>query len=330
MATSIGQLAVGLAATAAIYPLTRKWDNYVETNKRKATDERSFSVKKLRLASIKKPDMAFRTRRTFRRRRRFRRRKFGRRRMPFRRRRFTKAVKRVILKTAEPKQIWQPENDQGYAIREGDGTSRIINISNPTAAPIQGVEDDQFIGNKFFLKGFSLRGQVGTSGEVTNRQGALIRVSLVYSRQQNPSLFGQWTEFTSTTTSSANPTATSPDVNPRLFQSDTLPFVGAGWSIPFDHTRVKVLSSRTIVVNPGVENEAGAGIISMPTPFSFYFPINKWMQIEDADEESLVGLLRFKYGTYYLVMQAVSNTNDVTNQTVAEMDYSIGIYYRDP
>jgi len=329
MASSIGQVAVGLAATAAIYPLTRKWDNYVESNKRKAEDNRSFSVKRIKLVTNK--DMAFRPRRTFRRRRRFRRRRM-RRRVPFRRRRFTRAVRRVILRTAEPKQIWSPENDTGYAIREGDGTSRVINVSNPCAAPIQGTEDDQFIGNKIFAKGIALRGQVGTSGEVTNRQGCLIRITLVYSKEQAPNLFGPWTEFTSATTSVAAPLQTPPDLNPHFFESSnaTLQFVGNGWTLPFDRTRVKVISSKTIVVNPGVENEAGAGILAMPTAFSLYFPINKWLQIEDPDQSEQSALIRFKYGTYYLVMQAISNTNDVTDQTIAEMDYSIGFFFRDP
>jgi len=329
MATSLGQIAAGLVATAAIYPLTRKWDRHVESNKRKAEDQRSFSVKRLKLN--RNTDMAFRTRRTFRRRFRRRKRTFRRRRMPFRKRRFTKAVRRVILKTSEPKQIWAPENTTGYAIREGDGTSRIINVTSPLSAPIQGVEDDQFIGNKFFAKGIVLRGQVGTSGEVTNRQGCIIRITLVFSKEQNP-LDGAWTEFTSATTSSAAPLATSPNVNPRFFESSnaTLQFVGNGWTLPFDRTRVKVITSKTIVVNPGVENDAGAGIIAMPTPFNLYFPINKWMQIEDPDQNSLTDPLRFKYGNYYLVMQAVSNTNDVTDQTIAEMDYSIGVFYRDP
>jgi len=330
MATSVGQIAAGLVATAAIYPLTRKWDNYVETNKRKAQDQRSFSVKRIKL--VTNSDMAFRTRRTFRRRFRRRRKTYRKRRTPFRKRRFTKAVRRVILKTSEPKQIWAPENAVGYAIREGDGTSRVINVSAPLSAPIQGVEDDQFIGNKFFAKGISLRGQVGTSGEVTTRQGAIIRITLVYSKEQNPGLDGAWTEFTSATTSVAVPTATPPNLNPRFFESSnaTLQFVGNGWTLPFDRTRVKVISSRTILVNPGVENQADGGVIAMPTAFSLYFPINKWMQIEDPDQTTLTDPLRFKYGNYYLVMQAISNTNDVTDQTIAEMDYSIGMFYRDP
>ncbi|AIF34809.1 putative capsid protein [Sewage-associated circular DNA virus-3] len=330
MASSLGQLAFGLAATAAVYPLTREVDNYV-SNKRKSEDSRSFSVKRLKLSTNK--DMAFRSRRSFRRRPRRFRRRFRKRRMPFRRRRFTRAVRRVILRTSEPKQVWAPENVTGYAIREGDGTSRVINVSNPPAAPIQGVEDDQYIGNKYFLKGIALRGQVGTSGEVTNRQGCLIRVTLVWSKEQAPNLFGAWTEFTSATTSTAAPLQTPPDLNPRFFAitNGTQEFVGNGWAIPFDRTRVRVISSKTIVVNPGVDNEAGAGIISMPTAFSLYFKVNKWMQIEDNDQSDMSSsLISFKYGTYYLVMQAVSNTNDVTDQTIAEMDYSIGVFYRDP
>jgi len=331
MANSAWQIGAGLAALAATYPLTRKYDRYID-RKRKFDDEGvdlSFDIKRARIAKNSMP--AFR-RRTFR--RRFRRR-FKRRPRRFRRRRgsFKRAGKRVIFKTAEPLK-YDAAIVNGLAIREGDGTTRVTNVACPMFGTHQGVQDDMFVGNKYWLKGYGIRGQVGTSGEVTTRQGATIRISLVWSREQNPQiLFAGFTEFTSATTASTNPTATSPNVNPRFFESATvsLQYVGNGYQLPFDTTNCKVLSSRIVMVNPGVENEAGAGIIATPSLFNFYFPINRWVQVRDPGEADLSNTaLTYKHGAYYLVMQAISNTNDVTNQTIAEMDYSIGMFYRDP
>lgn len=334
MAGYLAQAGAFIAAGTALSGYALYSDIKHAGRKRKFVDEGvdlSYDNKRARLSLPVRNNMAMFRRRTFR--RRFRRR-FKRRRRTFRRRRgFTRAVKRVILRTSEPKKYDDAEVN-AYSIREGDGTSRVSNVVCPMFGVGQGVEDDQFIGNKYFLKGYSIRGQVGTSGEVTTRQGAIIRISLVWSREQNPQvLFAGWTEFTSTTTSTANPTATSPNVNPRFFESTnaTLAFVGNGYVLPFDTTNVRVLASRTIIVNPGVENQAEEGIIAMPTPFKFYFPINKWVQIRDPGEGDLSNVaLTYKRGVYYLVMQGISNTNDVTNTVIAEMDYKLAMHYRDP
>jgi len=328
MATSFGQVALGLASVAAIYPLTRKWDKHVDSLKRKSDEaiDLSHDTKKQRMAFRR--TSRFRGKRTFRgRKRSFRKRRFRSRRGSFKR-----AVKRVILRTAEAKQTITSAVT-GFGIAQGDNTSRIVYVSCPVQVPGQGVEDDQFLGNKFFVKGISFRGQVGTSGEDTTFQGALIRVTLVWSKKQNAALLSGWNTFGSTTTRTTNPTATAPNENPTFFEAPSLTeqFVGNGWVDAFDITTVKVLSSKTIVVNPGVENQAEGGVISCPTPFSFYYKLNKWMQIEDPTHSDLsTAAFRFKYGTYYLVMQAVANTNDVSNTAVAEMDYKMKLHFRDP
>ena len=91
-----------------------------------------------------------------------------------------------------------------------------------------------------------------------------------------------------------------------------------------------MLRSYTITLNPGVENQADGGVVGDVTPFDLYFPINKWMRIEDPDQLDLTSPFRYKYGTYYLVMQVVANTNDVSATAVGEMDYSISTYYCQP
>jgi len=333
MASALWQVGLGLAATAAAYPITRKWDNHV-SRKRKFEDEGidlSFDNKRVKLTQPLR-NMPIRRRRRGRRIFRGRRRVFKRTSRFRKRGGFKRAVRRVIFRTKEAKK-YDDAIVSGFAIAEGDGTSRVTYVTCPAFGLAQGDESDMFDGNKFWLKGYSIRGQVGTSGDVTNRQGCWIRISLVWSREQNPQvLFGGWNAYNSTTTSATNPTATSPNVNPRFFEGTTVTeqFVGNGWQLPFDRTNCKVITSKTIVVNPGAENQAGEGIIALPTPFKFFFPVNKAHQVRDPAEGDLSNVaLTFKHGAYYLVMQALSNTNDVTAQTIAEMDYKLTAHFRE-
>lgn len=287
--------------------------------------------KRIKLIGSRPMAMRSRGRRTFR--RRFRRR-FRKRRIPFRRRKFTRAVKRVILRTAEAKKIDVVANAV-LNTNEGDGTSRVIYVIQPAAALTQGVQSDQFVGDKFFLKGFTFRGQIGLSGEATTYDGAVVRVSVIHhftnNNSINPTAF---TTFGSTTTLTTNPTQAAPFQNPQFFESTSTneSIRGNGFVIPFDRKLVKVLHSRTFLVNPGSLNTAGsAGPITIPTPFKFYFPINKWVQIVDPGEADLsAAQLRFKHGSYWIVLQVISNTNDVSNVQNAEMDYRISLHYRDP
>lgn len=309
--------------------------------------DRQFGINstKRKLSLIGEPDpkrqklitnrpMAMRSRarrRPFR--RRFRRR-FRKRRVPFRRRKFTRAVKRVILRTAEAKKIDVVANAVLNTF-EGDGTSRVVYAIQPAAALTQGVQSDQFVGDKFFLKGFTFRGQIGLSGEATTYDGAIVRVSVLHhptnNNSVNPTAF---TTFGSTTTLTTNPTQAAPFQNPQFFESSGTneSIRGNGFVIPFDRKLVKVLHSRTFLVNPGSLNTAGsAGPITIPTPFKFYFGINRWVQIVDPAEGDLSSAqLRFKNGSYWILLQVISNTNDVSNVQNAEMDYRISLHYRDP
>jgi len=327
MASSLWQVGLGLAAAGASYPITRKWDKFVDRKRKRVDEGIDLSHDSKRLKMAMRTRSRFRSRRSFRRRRTFRKRRFRKGRGSFKR-----AVRRVILRTAEAKQTIT-SSATGFGLAQGDGTSRIVYVTCPVQVPGQGVEDDQFLGNKYFVKGISFRGQVGTSGEGTVFQGALVRVTLVWSKKQNAALLAGWNTFGNTTTRTTNPTATAPNENPTFFEASTLTgqFVGSGWVDPFDTTVVTVISSKTIVINPGVENEAGTGIISCPTPFSFYYSLNKWLQIEDPTHTDLsTAQFRFKHGTYYLVMQVIANTNDVSATAVGEMDYKIKLHFRDP
>lgn len=272
--------------------------------------------------------MAFRTRgrRFGRGRRRFKRRTRGRRR--FRRKGFARAVKRVLLRTAENKKI-DNVTAASQTLANGDGISRIIYICNPPSELRQGIQADQFIGGKVWLKGISLRGQVATSQASDLTQGFLVRITLIKSKYNAAGMGTTFVTFGNTTTATTNPAQTAPFANPRIFESTgTLGFTGLGWVYPFDRTGVRVIKSFTLAVSPG--GNGGTGVTNIPTPFKLWFPINRMHTFQDPLEGDLSTVdVGGKWGSYYLVVQAVSDTNNISATVIGEMDYRITTYYRD-
>lgn len=288
----------------------------------------------------KRQRMAFPRRRTFRRRFRRRFRKRFKRRVPFNRRRFTKRVRRVILKTAEAKKLDNPSQSV-TTFREGDGTSRTVYIRNLCAIlGNQGLDQDHIVGNSVWIKGFAFCGQIGLSQFSVTSQGALLRVSLVWSKQQltvgtgtnGPGFLELNSGTTSALTQTAGAAVLSPEQVPGLFEGTkgtTANYIGLGYVIPFDKTQCKRIKTYTIPINPSgdVGNETNT---TVPTPFNLWFPINKKYQWEDPTEANLSGTSHGKYGTYYLVLQLVADTNSNATANSVECDYRLTTYYKDP
>lgn len=321
---------IGSAATAVGVGVANREFGYPNfgNNKRKAVLQLTGGpVKKVR--SIRKHRQLMRRRFRIRRRRgrrSFRKRRFG------KRRSFTKRVRRVIRRTAEPKKVYVTLGTS-QTFNEGDGTSRVCYILNPCSLLAQGNQANQFIGRDVFVKGISFRGQMCLSGETTAYAGCLVRITVFHSRENSGSAMvgPTFVQYNSTTTFNTNPTQTSPNSNPKPFAiTGGTGFTGLGWVIPFDRSNVKVIASRTIVVNPGADNQAGSGITSIPTPFKFFFRINRNMHMIDPDNSVTSGQLGFKNGAYYVIVQAISNTNDTTATPAVECDYQMALHYSDP
>lgn len=325
-----GSLApVAIAGLGAVATWTGAFiDHKRQSNKRKLSliggDIQSFKRRKtLR--------MAFRRRFSRRPRRRFGRRRRFRSRRSFKRPNFTRRVRRVIRRAAEPKKI-DNVADGVLVTREGDGTNRTLWIMNPISALAQGTQSDQIIGSRVFVKGITFRGMAGLSGEATAYAGCIVRVTLVKSKTNASGMGTSFLEYTSTTTAITNPTQVPPFANVPLFEATgAQQFTGEGFTIPFDtRNEVKVIKSYTFAVNPGADNQGGEGVVAIPTPFKFYFPINRTMVIQDPLEGTASGALGFKWGSYYLVVQSMSNTNDNSNSVNCEMDYRVSTFYCDP
>lgn len=321
---SLAPVAVAGAGAVASYGFAL-WDHRRQLKRKPVLQLTGGPIKKVR--SIRSHNRFMRRFRIRRRRRPIRRRRFRRKRISFKRR-----VKRIIRRTAEPKKVYVTLGTS-QVFREGDGTARCCYILNPPSLLAQGSQANQFLGRDVFVKGISFRGQVCLSGETTNYAGCLVRITLFHSRENSGSAMvgPTFVEYNSTTTFNTNPTETSPNSNPKPFAiTGGTGFTGLGFVIPFDRSNIKVLASRVIVVNPGADNQAGSGLISIPTPFKFFFRINRNMHVIDPDNSVASGQLGFKNGSYYLFVQAISNTNDTSTNPAVECDFQIATHYSDP
>jgi len=284
--------------------------------------------KRLRLSDLSAPRtstsvvMAMRrrtSRRKFRRRRRTKRR--GRRKSSFVRR-----VKRVIFRSLERKVM--SLGISAVTIPEGDGVTRTVLVHAPLSNMAQGDEEDRFQGNQFWVKGLLVRGQFSMDTTTPPAASAVIRLSLIWTPEQGAGFNGGFIAFGNTTTSTANPAQTSPNVNPRFFMNSATPFVGAGYTVPFDTTRVKVIKTFIIPVNPSGTQGSN---LAMPTLFKCYVPIRKMVQCEDPLQASIATPpTRYKYGTYFWVMQCIAGNVGTSNDTVVNMVYQSLVYFRDP
>lgn len=270
--------------------------------------------------------MAFR-RRTFRR-RAFRRsrRTFRKRRSFGRRKTFARRVKRVILRTLEPKKLDNiPIQEQ--TMTEGDGSTRIVYINNPANLIATGDNANQMDGDKFWLNGFTLRGSFHMDTTTPPATACLVRVSMIFSRQQMLQPTGNFVVFGSTTTLTTNPAQTAPWQNPQLFESTGAgAFVGDAFAIPFNRKNCKVLKSYTIPVNPSGDVEGTE--FSMPTPFKLWFPVKRMMQFDNPLETAIAGNSPFKYGTYYIVIQVIASAAGTLTDTVVRANWRLSTHFR--
>lgn len=280
--------------------------------------------KRLKLSDLTKPkavhSMALRRRRFRGRKRR------GKRRFRGKRRGFARKVRNVIRRTLEPQRT--PSTAQTLSLAEGDGTTRVIYVLAPVTSLIQGTDDATFRGNKVYLKGVSLRGQLSMDVTTPPASSAAIRLTLLWSKDQGSGFNSTFQTFGNTTTSITNPTQVPPNSNPQFFGLTAVPFTGQGYTVPFDTTRHKVIKSFILPVNATGEFDAPA--LAMPTMFKCYVRLNKTLQMEDLFSTPLSSVpRRFKNGTYWWVLQCIAGNTGTSTDTVVNMTYQSVVYFRD-
>jgi len=265
--------------------------------------------------------------------RRGRRRRFRRGRKRFTRGRrvgFAKRVKRVIFRTLERKLRVHIGGGAGdLVMAEGDGVSRVIYVHSPLSDMSHGDEEDRFEGNNFWVKGLLLRGSLSMDLTTPTASSAIVRITLLFSKDQGTGFENAWGTFGNTTTAITNPVQVPPNVNPRFFQNTALPFVGLGYVAPFDTTRHKVIKSFMLPVNPTGDSEAGQ--FTAPTLFKCFVPIKRMMQVEDALQGPIATPgVRYKNGTYWWVAQVLASNAGTSTDPVVSMDAQSITYFRDP
>lgn len=272
---------------------------------------------------------AIRRRGRFRRRRRVirRRRRVG-------RRRFSRRVKKVIFRTLEPR-VNYLQRAELTTLRETDiAGSRVTYIWRPLSSMLQGIEDDNFTGNKYWIKGFEMRGQMSISTTTVATAGLYVRFSLIRSRA-----IGQYAnipqEFGSTTLDAVGPVQAPPFTNPRIFQGPPSAQVGSTWvgdgiALPFDSSNIKVLKSMTVYVTGGGTEAANQN--GIPVPFKFWMPIHKMFQIQDPVQAEQTTVQSFgKNYEYYIIGQVIdtADTSNTSPDVGVVMLYSMMTYWRD-
>lgn len=248
--------------------------------------------------------------------------RFRKRRRRFRRRRprrFTRVVRRIVRTTLEPKRL--VISDATVNFSEADINGSILNIKNITSNVIQGTEDDQVAGNRYFVDSVSIRGQ---AENLSNYVRVYIRYTLVFSRTNAGAMTGNGATYSVNTTSTTNPTQTTPLLNPVLFRSASsgVAYPGIGFLYPFDTTNLKVLKSRTVKINPG-------GNISAIGHWALNFKIKRIFQMTDPTQTGLTSAPNHgKYGSYYLIRQTIQSGTGIVTDANPGLEQVI-LHFRD-
>lgn len=262
--------------------------------------------------------------------RRFRRRRFRRRRRNvggFARvsKRFVRRIRRAELRNAETKKLDIFTGTASFT--NGDGIQSVVVIQNIPSNLTQGVQSDQFIGNKVFLRGVRIMGQFSCTGAGTANSdvGYLVRYTLVWSRFNAANMTGAGGVYNSTTTALVQPAQVAPLSNPPLFETTgNVSWTGLFNVYPFDRTNVKVIKSVTIRVNFGGSDTAIKKI-------NLWFPINKNFQFGDPLEGDLSTAPNHgKYGSFYLVRQTKGLlSTDLSTTEYGTGEYRTVLYFKD-
>jgi len=259
MASELWQLGLGLAATAAVYPITRAWDNHVD-RKRKLGDltpppSPQFGNKRLQLTSQSRPNMAISTRMRGRRSRfgRFRRRRrftTGRSRVKrvlrtAARRRFKTRVRGIVLRTAEPQKQYFTETT--FTLAPGNGTTAMnFRVFAPWQAAFnQGTASTQITGSRVFLQKFIWRLHIqGLVAGDTHVQIIFFKSDFMMDvTAAGTDVNNEGTTMGATTDIDSVPTQVPPNSNIPIFDTTTSPgqFSGVSAVTPFNTDIIRII-----------------------------------------------------------------------------------------
>jgi len=226
----------------------------------------------------------------------------------FRRRKgFKSKVKSVILSMKEGQRLIDSVSQATFTC--GDGTTRVLYISDPLSTLTTGSDGNQMAGNDIWLKAFWLRGRIALD-QTTNT--LKVRLMLLKTRQF-ADLPAGFTTYGNTTTALTNPTQTAEDGERNIAIFESTPaeiagqpsarYVGNSSGIDIvDNDNVTVIAAHEHWMSP-----------DKTLPFKdvdMYVPINRrWKKQSDFDEGELDAPRSLKGWNYYWTLQVFSNTN---------------------
>lgn len=196
----------------------------------------------------------------------------------------------------------------------GDGTSLRTYLYNPFAQNLLTATAGNLVmlGTKLFIRGFRVK------GNAVNVVAADCYLQFIHfsSARRNGFTLSTWNIYNSATTDTASPAVTSPQQQIAMYkQTGTAPPAGiyspASAAVGYDTNEIKIHKMKTFhLYNSGV---AAADIMHR---FDIFFPINKFMLIEDLNQKSIAtGTNFFKWRQHYLAVRVFSGTNEVSSTT---------------
>lgn len=177
------------------------------------------------------------------------------------------------------------------------------------------------LGTKLFIRGFRVK------GNAVNVVAADAYIQFIHftSARRNGFTLSTWNIYSSATTDTASPAVTSPQQQVAMYkQTGSAPPTGIysplSAATGYDTNEIKILKIKTFhLYNSGV----AAG--DMMHRFDIFFPINKFMMVEDLNQKSISsGTNFFKWRQHYLAVRVFSGTNE-TSSTTAITIPSMGV-----
>lgn len=200
----------------------------------------------------------------------------------------------------------------------GDGTSRVLYIAAPVSNLSQGTEGRDYSGDDIWIKAIKLRGRISLD-QTTN--SLRVRILLLHTNQF-ADLPAGFTVYGSATTSVANPTQVSEDLeqNIKIFETPdaeeagqpSAAYVGNASGIDIiDLDLVKVLGGREFFLSQ-------QHLLNFQN-IDLYWPINRrWRAYSEVGAVPPDQIRSHQDGNYYIVLQVFSNSN--ANNILAAQD----------
>lgn len=238
--------------------------------------------------------------------------------------RAVRASLRAQLRRTETQHAQYTTNTTNLDFVPGDGTSTVAYVMNPWAgvlissSAVVGTASHAIVlGTKIFLRGVQLKARIKNANNGQTR----VDIYMISAKEKTwPNTAGVtgWDKYINTTTATANPARPAGQSNIVLFESSVNGgYTGVSSSSDFDTNNIKIIKRKSVYLNNyGVAANATFKIVNV------WFPINKFVKLEDPDEANPnTAPVFFKWRQYYFVIRVFTGAaTDISNVSGASVD----------